>query len=312
MLFEARTSKYKEVLMATTATTPALVKNILFATDFSPASEVVLPYARALARSYDAQLVIAHVVAPGIVAVEPPTLVNLADLAQEQMEQMQSSEALDGIRHKEIVVEGPIWESISRLIETHEIDLVVVGTHGRTGIGKFILGSVAEEIFRQAPCPVLTVGPHVSAALRRAPEIKTILFATDFSADCPGSLTQALTLSRKYDARLLLLHVAEDQKLIDPERVVNELHEKLAALVPPGTARIETLVEFGRPAERILATAEQFSADMIVLGAHRPAMLTNRFMDVAYRVTCEAPCPVLTCNALVQPFFNKKAFAATL
>jgi nucleotide-binding universal stress UspA family protein len=56
--------------------------------------------------------------------------------------------------------------------------------------------------------------------------------------------------------------------------------------------------------------AEQFQASIIVLGAHRPAHWANRFMDIAYRVICEAQCPVLTCNALVQPFFNPKAFAA--
>jgi nucleotide-binding universal stress UspA family protein len=296
--------------MATNGTTPAIVSNILFATDFSPASESVLPYARALARAYDAQLVIAHVVAPGVVAVEPPVLVNMSQLAQEQMEQLQTSEQLESVRHKEIVVEGPIWESINRIIEEQEIDLVVVGTHARTGIGKFILGSVAEEIFRQAPCPVLTVGPHVNATVRRAPEIKNILFATDFSADCPASLRQALNLARQHDARVLMLHVTEDPKTGDPESMISALHEKLAAMVPPGTARIETLVEFGRAAERILVVAKQFGADVIVLGAHRPAMLTNRFMDVAYKVVCEAPCPVLTCNALVQPFFNRKAFAA--
>lgn len=292
-----------------TPTTPAVIKNILFATDFSPASEAVLPYARAVARCYDAQLVIAHVVAPGVIAVEPPVVVNMLELAQQQMEQLQISEQLDGIRHKEVVAEGPIWETVNRLIEEHEIDLIIVGTHGRTGIKKFILGSTAEEIFRQAPCPVLTVGPEVTAQQRRSPEIKTILFATDFSEDCPGSLKQAVSMAQHTNARLLLLTVAE-QPIHDPEAVINGLHDKLASLVAPGTAQIETLVEFGRPADRILDVAQQFNVDMIVLGAHRPAMLTNRFMDIAYKVACEAPCPVLTCNALVQPFFDEKAFAA--
>jgi nucleotide-binding universal stress UspA family protein len=296
--------------MATSIASPALIKNILFATDFSPASEAVLPYARALARVYDAQLVIAHVVVPGVVAVEPPVVVDLDEIAQQQMEQLQISEQLDEVRHKEVIVQGPIWEALSRVIEEHEIDLIVVGTHGRTGLKKLILGSTSEEIFRQAPCPVLTVGPYVTAETRRAPQIKTILYATDFSEDCPGSLRQALTMARQNSARLLMLTVAEHDPKADAERVVNGLHEKLASLVAPGTAQIETLVEFGRPADRILAVAEQFNVDMIVLGAHRPAMLTNRFMDVAYKVACEAPCPVLTCNALVQPFFNAKAFAA--
>lgn len=293
-----------------TPTTPAVIKNILFATDFSPASEAVLPYARAMARSYDAQLVIAHVVAPGVIPVEPPVVVNMVDLAEREMEQLQLSEQLDGIRHKEVVSEGPVWVVIERLMEEHDIDLIIVGTHGRTGLKKLILGSTAEEIFRQAPCPVLTVGPEVTAQQRRSPEIRNILFATDFSEDCPGSLKQALTMAQQTNARLLMLTVAERPAPTDPEVVINGLHEKLASLVPPGTAQIETLVEFGRPAERILDVAQQFNVDMIVLGAHRPAMLTNRFMDIAYKVACEAPCPVLTCNALVQPFFNEKAFEA--
>jgi nucleotide-binding universal stress UspA family protein len=293
-----------------TASTPAIVKNILFPTDFSPASEAVLPYARALARSYDAQLVIAHVVAPSVVSVEPPVTVNMFELAEKEMEHLQLSEQLDGTRHKEIVTEGPIWPCLSRIIEQQEIDLIVVGTHARTGFKKFILGSVAEEILRQAPCPVLTVGPHVNAELRRAPEMKAILFATDFSEDCPGSLQHALNLGRRHNARVLMLTVVEHDNSPDPEAIINGLHDKLASLVAPGTAQIETLVEFGRPADRILEIAGQFHADIIVLGAHRPAMLTNRFMDVAYKVACEAPCPVLTCNALVQPFFEKKAFAA--
>src|SRR5689334_8571841 len=121
--------------MATTTASPAIVKNILFATDFSPASEAVLPYARALAHTYGAQLVITHVVAPGVVAVEPPVVINMAELAQDQMEQLQTSDQLEGIAQKEIIVEGPIWESLNRVIEEQEIDLVVVGTHGRTGVG---------------------------------------------------------------------------------------------------------------------------------------------------------------------------------
>ena len=71
------------------------------------------------------------------------------------------NEQLQGIEHEVVIGEGNIWEVVSKLINEKEIDLVVLGTRGRTGLGKAILGSVAEQILRQAPCPVLTVGPHV-------------------------------------------------------------------------------------------------------------------------------------------------------
>jgi nucleotide-binding universal stress UspA family protein len=308
-LFEGSCLQGKEISMESSFNKSA-IKNILFATDFSPASELVLPYARALARAYDATLVTVHVVAPMVVAVEPPGVVNMAELARRDMLDLAATGELETIKHREIVAEGPIWDSLAQIVEKAEIDLIVVGTHGRTGLKKLVLGSVAEEIFREAPCPVLTVGPQVTSELRHTPQIKTVLYATDFSADCPGALQQALALATQQNAKLLLLTVVEHTTMPDSERVIDALHERLKAMIPPGTVAFETLVEFGHPAMKILDVAEQFTASVVVLGAHRPAHFANRFMDIAYRVICEAPCPVLTCNALVQPFFNEKAFAA--
>src|ERR1700674_6046926 len=72
------------------------------------------------------------------------------------------NEQLKGVEHQVVIGEGNIWEVISKLVKQKEIDLIVLGTRGRTGLGKALLGSVAEQILRQAPCPVLTVGRHVA------------------------------------------------------------------------------------------------------------------------------------------------------
>ena len=149
------------------------LKNILFATDFSEASQAALPYAAAIARRYDSQLHIAHIMSPSgyIIPSQPGDRVTLDSIqeaaladARQSMETLASH--LKTIPHHTYVREGEVWESLSDIIQTREIDLLIMGTHGRTGVEKLVLGSKAEEILRQAPCPVLTVGPKIGGRAR--------------------------------------------------------------------------------------------------------------------------------------------------
>jgi nucleotide-binding universal stress UspA family protein len=145
------------------------LKNILFATDFSEASQAALPYAAAIARRYDSQLHVAHIMSPASYVIpsqpgDPVTLDSIHEAARADVHQRMEAVAshLKTVPHHTYVREGEVWESLSNLIQTHEIDLLVVGTHGRTGMEKLVLGSKAEEILRMAPCPVLTVGPKIA------------------------------------------------------------------------------------------------------------------------------------------------------
>ena len=145
------------------------LKNILFATDFSEASQAALPYAAAIARRYDSQLHVAHIMSPASYIIpslpgDPVTLDSIHEAARADARQRMEAVAshLKTVPHHTYVREGDVWESLADLIQTHEIDLLVVGTHGRTGVQKLILGSKAEEILRLVPCPVLTVGPKIA------------------------------------------------------------------------------------------------------------------------------------------------------
>ena len=144
------------------------LKNILFATDFSEASQAALPYAAAISRRYRSQLHVVHVMSSAgyIVPPEPVSAITIEAMHQAALadarERMQTlASQLETIACHTYVREGEVWESLSELIRTREIDLLVVGTHGRTGVEKLVLGSKAEEILRQATCPVLTVGPQI-------------------------------------------------------------------------------------------------------------------------------------------------------
>jgi len=200
-----------------------------------------------------------------------------------------------------IIGAGLLWPVLSRILEEHEIDLIVAGTHGRTGFRKFLLGSVAQEIFRLAPCPALTVGPHAQGRVGDEINVRRILFATNFSSASEASARYALSLAQENRAGLVFLHVVEDGDSLSPGRrmeVADSVARQLRELIPGKTDRLqdpELAVEFGPPAETILKVAEKLRAHLIVLGIRRPSHLFGHpTSDTAYKVACEASCPVLT------------------
>jgi nucleotide-binding universal stress UspA family protein len=187
----------------------------------------------------------------------------------------------------------------------------VLGTHGRTGLGKLLLGSVAEEILHRASCPVLTIGPNISGGAKLpafpatvrdlAPielDLRQIVLATSLS-DNPGALGRtAATLAAEFGARLTLAHVTENYNQKDPGAIAIRIR-CLRGAVPfdIGLPKVpEAVVEFGSAWGRILKIAADRNADLIVLGA-RPAVeagSTHFPWSTAHHVIAHAICPVLT------------------
>ena len=152
-------------MQAVQARTRITLKNILFATDFSQAADAAAPIAIQIARRYGAKVYGVHVNRfDDYTAAAPSAWAAIAEAAEKETKEDAGrlNEQLQSIEHEVVIGEGNLWEVLSNLIQQKEIDLVVVGTRGRTGFGKTLLGSVAEQILRQSPCPVLTVGPHVN------------------------------------------------------------------------------------------------------------------------------------------------------
>jgi len=294
-----------------TVTAPTRVKleNILFATDFTPSTQLALSYAVNLAHNHDAEVYAVNVLPhlPFVEAAQPdPEQTRL--LAEQRLAILVGSESFKGIRHKELIAEGEVAEVLSKLVWKYEIDLIVIGTCGRKGLGKMLLGSVAEEVFRNAECPVLTVGPHATR-WEIDGNLRHILYATDFGSESVHGLPYAIAFAEENRARLTLLHVAPEPSValpepepgtmpvVDPSEVEASTERQLRALVPYGTQlwhEPEYMVQFGPPAETIVKIAAG-RADMIVLGVKRPAALTKHLgAGVAYKVACEATCPVLS------------------
>lgn len=296
------------------------VRNVLFATDFSATSEAALPYATAICRRFHSTLHLVHVLSDagllmmtgGVDYVSMGTIYEDAqNEAKEKLEQI--SAHFETIPHRNYVRHGVVWKNLADIIEQNEIDLVVVGTHGRTGIGKLLLGSVAESILRHAPCPVLTVGPKVSGRAKLpafqhpgndlAPvdlEIRQVIFATNFANSAARVAQEAAWLAEEFHSRLTLMHVMEDStRLGSKPEPTEESLQKLRELVPRKSElqyTPETLVDFGNAPQRILRVAEEREADIIVLGARAQADIaaTHLPWSAAHHVIAQAHCPVLT------------------
>src|SRR5579864_7273582 len=303
-----------------TQTTALSVKNVLFATDFSATSEAALPYSIAICRHFGSTLHIAHVLSDasilmmtgGVDYVSMSTIYEDAHTeARETLDQV--SGRLEAIPHHNYVRHGQVWENLAGIVEDEKIDLIVLGTHGRTGLGKLLLGSVAEDILRQAPCPVLTVGPKVSGRAKLpefqsrgrdlAPlelELRQILFATNFAQHSALIAQQAISLAEEFRARLTLLHVIEDYtQLGSRPGPIEDGFRRLQELVPLDAVlqfTPEIVLEYGPPAERILAIAAEHESDLIVLGARVTAEVGNTHLpwSTAHEVIAHAHCPVLT------------------
>jgi nucleotide-binding universal stress UspA family protein len=308
----------KDTLAETT--TPISVKNVLFATDFSGTSEAALPYATAICRRFGSTLHAAHVLSDASLlamtgGVDYVSMATIFDDAQQEAKEKLEHMAVqfEGIPHRNHVRHGFIWKNLEEIIAENEVDLIVVGTHGRTGLGKLLLGSVAEEILRHAPCPVLTVGPKVAGRAKLpafptagrdlAPvelEVRQVVFATNFAENSAAIAQAAMALARAFRARLTLMHVFEDYTRVGKRpQLIEEGARCLQELLPKDTGlqyTPETVLEFGSAAERILKAASEREADLIVLGA-RPAGQagsTHLPWTTAHQVIAHAPCPVLT------------------
>jgi nucleotide-binding universal stress UspA family protein len=291
-------------MQAVQARTRITLKNILFATDFSQAADAAAPIAIQIARRYGAKVYGVHVNRfDDYTAAAPNAWAAMAEAAEKETKEDAGrlNEQLQSIEHEVVIGEGNLWEVLSNVIQQKEIDLVVVGTRGRTGFGKTLLGSVAEQILRQSPCPVLTVGPHVNPWSDEYAKMREILYATDLATDTPVAAPYAISLAQENQAHLVLLHVIEDPKagdLVDCPEVVDLKERKLKQFVTEQVGlwcEPTYIVEQGPAAEKILDVAKRRPTDLIVLGA-RPAkgLATHLNIGTVHKVVSQAKCPVLT------------------
>ncbi len=281
------------------------VDNILLATDFSQASENAAAYAKALARRFTSTVEIAHVFNSSQVlseeeALPGPPLFDRRQNSSNCLENLRGEFEAAGIRVRTVSREGHnATKTLLEIANEDNIDLIVAGTLSKRGIERLILGSTAEGLFRNAPCPVLTVGPKVE--LPTGPlAFRAVIFATDFSAEAARAAAFALSFAEDSNAQLYFLHVVESYPGSQAEApVVDAMFEAtLRKMIPESCydwCSPECVLEHGDASKGVLALAARVHADLIVLGPRKASFVLDYVeRGLTPRLLAEAPCPVLS------------------
>lgn len=283
------------------------IETIAALTDFSSGAEMALRCAVEFARAYHAGLVLAHAYNPISAFVTPEAalayepLDDMRKAMQDRLLGQTEASFLQGVNCTTLLSMG---EALNLLEDLKHVELIVVGTSGEAGFVKAAIGSTAERIFRSSTIPVLTVGPYCRCTGKGEATLKTVLYTTDFSPGAEVALPYAVSLARKNEAQLVLLHVKGDKDVpftFDRAMASEEPMARLRNLVP-GDADLHKsptcFVGFGIPDAVILDEATSRNADLIVMGARGTGALTSIVSHfgggTAYKVAASAKCPVLT------------------
>jgi len=282
-------------------------RKILLATDFSPASEVALPYALLLAGHYGSDLCVAHVIYLALMDFLPAEetakkLQHTRRFTEQKLEPLLEAARKKGIHCQPLIGEGAVWDVLLEMVHQNGIDLIIVGTHGRQGLAKLLLGSVAEEVLRMAPCPVLTVGPKASEAPAMDAQLRHILYPVEFAPDTSDAADYVVSLAEKFHAELTFMKVFEEMAASPEEKA--QIQEPVRHWLDDHVSVKSSLRErtrfqlgFGRAPEAILKIASEHGADLIVMSVNclDPVMAAHLpEPDTAYEVVRAASCPVLT------------------
>ena len=295
------------------ATRRTSIERILCPIDFSDISHHALAHAAAVARWYEARLTLLYVFV-NLPALDLPPLVLEEDDRARLFGQMR---AFAGIVPPEVQVDCQLQEerlvhdAILAQVATTQADLLVLGTHGRSGFQRLFLGSVTEKVIRKVKCPTLIVPPRAPDITPGAPvEFHRVLCPIDFSDGSLAALEYAINLSEEADGQLTLLHVTEmpaaltqepfvveDEIARIREAVATDARRKLANLIPENArayCTIDTAVVEGRVYREILRRATEMKTDLIVMGVHcRGALDLLLFGSTTHHVIRASACPVL-------------------
>lgn len=302
------------------------IKRILCPVDFSEFSRHALAHAVMLARWYDSTVTVFHAyppAAPPMIFAGDPAGVAIAPIltpgeARDQTLTRLASFA-NCVKPEAVPVSfearpGNAVPSILDLAKSLPSDLIVMGTYGRSGVDRLILGSVTEKVLRKSRCPVMVVPPPVSAAAESVPVLfERILCAIDFSAASSAALTFALSVAQEANAELIIMHVIENvpdtehwkqgdptllRFILDAEAdATRRLRESVPSDARNWCKPVEVLTT-GKPYREILRVAREQDAHLIVMGVHGRSPIDLMFFgSTTHHVVRSATCPVLTLRA---------------
>jgi nucleotide-binding universal stress UspA family protein len=289
------------------------ITHVLCPVDFSEISQHALDHAAAIARWYEARLTLLYVFA-NLPTMDLPPLV-LEDADRERL--MSDLRRMVAAGPRDVPVEfriheaGYVHEEILAQVGATHADVLVIGTHGRSGFQRLFLGSVTEKVIRKATCPTLVVPPRAPDVPAGSPiQFRRILCAVDFSESSLDALALAINMAQEADAQLTLLHSVEFPPVLSeaptmPASDLSHVREAAAAdarrrlheLIPEQArayCTVDIAVVEGRAYREILRHATERRSDLVVMGVHgRGALDLLVFGSTTHHVIRASACPVL-------------------
>jgi len=290
------------------------LSRVLCPIDFSEFSMRAYRYARSVAWHYGARLSLQHIVEPwqypSADFSASPELFDqfydaLREKSEEGLQQLVKTSLHDGVHTECIVQVGMASDCILGFAKAQETDLIVLGTHGRRGFDRLLLGSVTEQVIRKASCPVLTVNDpsqgFIGSEKQPGPiRLSRILFCTDFSENSRRALDYATSLAAEYNAELTLLHVLEDSPdAANIQPAIATAIEQLDTLIPQeahnaGKVKTRLTVRIGKAYQQIIQLALEAQTDLMIMAVRGSGALDLAvFGSTTHRVIQFGPCPVL-------------------
>lgn len=285
------------------ATSFAAPGRIVVSTDLTD-TEYLLPHAIAQAKASGASLILVHAVLPHeSVPMESGAIPYYDPLRLDRDARLMLETVARGVREQGVdctiaVRHGFVPDVIAEVVANSGAGRLILGTHGRRGLKRFVLGSVARQLLEAVDIPVCTVGPRAHKGASGTPA--TILHPVSLAGMHETSAALAMSLGQQFGSRVVLLHVIPPAPHVsrDPGRAVNAATEDLNRLVPEAAkprTQIMARIALGSVVSEILNVAAETQAGLIVLGVHAPSHSWLPGTEpAAYKILVSAPCPVIS------------------
>lgn len=283
------------------------IRNVLFPTDFSDESIQALTFVRRLQSHYNADVHLVHVLDlfPFSLGTDPASLAKIKEITGEGDRRLRECIEAHGLREKPfkpVLLTGEVSFAIDEFNKKHEIDLIILGSRGDVGLTRLFEGSMAEEIFRTALCPVLVVGPNAGSA-GPGETFNHLFFPSDLSSFSKAAVPYVeFLLAENPAARVSLAHFLEHDPgtAYDRYKLRHDAEHELTSMFSPALrGQIENVaVEFCSPADGMIAMARGLAADVLILGVRQGGSFTRAathgLCSMTHQIVSQAPCPILT------------------
>jgi len=281
------------------------ITKILCPVDFFPGSERIADHAIALAKNYNAKLILLHVVTPVITAYELPynsvdMITPVVEASKDELKKVAKRAEANKVAVESIVSVGDVDIEIRDTAKRRNADLIVMGSHGRRGFQKWFLGSHTERLLRRTDIPLMTIA-GTATQNRTLPSIRRMMVLTNFEEGTADAIRYAMSIGQECQSRVTLMHVLNDidasisGRYRDP--LMKSIRLQLEALIPEDArdwCDVETRVETGLPWRRILKVLEKEKFDLLVMNIHGKNMIDRALLgSTAERVVRGATIPVL-------------------